>query len=125
MWDSYLTNWSETSVNLPASPSFPTIFFTTYFILPPPQSQCQSATKEVQTTKTLNNLTPPKATHHPKFKTPFILIYDTPPNIKKKKKKEKKKKTCLEIARPISNLSHNHTHTYTRQVPCNSVCDSR
>ena len=91
MWDSYLTNWSETSVNLPASPSLPTIFFTTYFILPPPQSQCQSATKEVQTTKTLNNLTPPKATHHPKFKTPFILIYDTPPNIKKRKKKEKKK----------------------------------
>ena len=70
-----------------------------------PQSQCQCATKEVQTTKTLNNLTPPKAAHHPKFKTPFILIYDTPPN-------QQQKKTPRKIARPISHTKHkpNKTH---------------
>ena len=105
LWDPYLSNWSETFISLPASPSFPTIFFTAHFILLPPQSQCQSATKEVQTTKTLNNLALPKAAHHPKFKTPFILIYDTPPNQQKKKKPRK-------IATPISHTNHkpNKTH---------------
>ena len=34
---------------------------------------------------------------------------------------QKKKKKSLEIARPISDLSHNHYHTHTLQAPCNSV----
>ena len=42
---------------------------------------------------------------------------------------KKKKKNCLEIARPISDLSHNytrtHTHTHTLQAPCNSVRGGR
>ena len=69
LWYPFLTTKSDPFVSLPASPSSPTTFITARFILPPSQSQFQSASKEVQTTKTLNNLTPPKAAHHPKFKT--------------------------------------------------------
>ena len=38
LWDPYLSNWLETTVSLPASPSFSPIFVPAHFILPPPQS---------------------------------------------------------------------------------------